>query len=75
MLETVGIADYAALKAANLPLGEQKLLEVARALASEPQLLLLDEPVAGLNEVETQKAAEMIMGLGKTGRYRDPGGA
>ena len=67
VLETVGIADYAAMKAANLPLGEQKLLEVARALASEPQLLLLDEPVAGLNEVETQKAAEMIMGLGKTG--------
>ena len=67
VLETVGIAEYAAMKAANLPLGEQKLLEVARALASEPQLLLLDEPVAGLNEVETQKAAEMIMGLGKTG--------
>jgi len=67
VLETVGIAEYAAMKAANLPLGEQKLLEVARALASEPQLLLLDEPVAGLNEVETQKAAEMIMGLGETG--------
>ena len=67
VLETVGIAEYAAMKAANLPLGEQKLLEVARALACEPQLLLLDEPVAGLNEVETQKAAEMIMGLGETG--------
>ena len=67
VLETVGIAEYAAMKAANLPLGEQKLLEVARALACEPQLLLLDEPVAGLNEVETQKAAEMIMGLSETG--------
>jgi len=67
VLETVGIADYAAMKAANLPLGEQKLLEVARALAGEPRLLLLDEPAAGLNEVETQKAAEMIKGLGETG--------
>ena len=67
LLETVGIAEYASMKAANLPLGEQKLLEVARALASEPRLLLLDEPAAGLNEVETQKAAEMIMGLSERG--------
>jgi len=67
LLKTVGIADYAQMKAANLPLGEQKLLEVARALASEPRLLLLDEPAAGLNEVETQKAAEMIMGLSERG--------
>jgi branched-chain amino acid transport system ATP-binding protein len=63
VLEMVGIAGNAHMKAANLPLGEQKLLEVARALAGEPKLLLLDEPAAGLNEVETQKAAEMIMEL------------
>ncbi len=67
VLERVGIAGYAHMKAANLPLGEQKLLEVARALASEPKLLLLDEPAAGLNEVETRKAGEMIMGLSKQG--------
>ncbi len=62
-LEKVGLADRADLEAANLPLGDQKLLEVARALAAEPRLLLLDEPAAGLNEAETQKAAKMIRGL------------
>ncbi len=63
VLETVGISEHAGTAAANLPLGEQKLLEVARALASQPRLLLLDEPVAGLNEAETKRAAGMIRGL------------
>lgn len=67
VLERVGISEYAHMKAGNLPLGDQKLLEVARALASEPTLLLLDEPAAGLNEVETRKAAKMIMGLKQQG--------
>jgi branched-chain amino acid transport system ATP-binding protein len=59
-LELLGIAGHAERTAGTLPLGEQKLLEMARALASEPKLLLLDEPVAGLNEAETEKNAERI---------------
>ncbi len=66
-LETVGIVKHAHITAANLPLGEQKLLEVARALAASPRLVLLDEPAAGLNEAETEKAAAMIQGLSEQG--------
>jgi len=66
-LESVGIKKHAHATAANLPLGEQKLLEVARALAAEPRLVLLDEPAAGLNEAETKKAAAMIQGLSEQG--------
>ena len=61
VLEQVGLADQARKQAGSLPLGEQKLLEVARALASGPKLLLLDEPAAGLNEKETRRAADMIL--------------
>lgn len=59
-LDFVGLADRAKEHAANLPLGEQKLLEVARALATEPKLLLLDEPAGGLNTRETERLAELI---------------
>ncbi len=62
-LEQVGLAAYAQQQAGSLPLGEQKMLEVARALASGPRLLLLDEPAAGLNEKETGRAARMIQGI------------
>lgn len=62
-LGQVGLTGQAGLKAGSLPLGEQKLLEVARALASGPKLLLLDEPAAGLNENETARAAKMILGI------------
>jgi len=55
-----GLAAKAQLPAGSLPLGEQKRLEVLRALASNPKLLLLDEPAAGLNEVETNRMADLI---------------
>jgi ABC-type branched-subunit amino acid transport system ATPase component len=59
-LKRVGLADKADLPAPSLPLGEQRLLELARALAAEPRLLLLDEPTAGLNAVETVRLAATI---------------
>jgi branched-chain amino acid transport system ATP-binding protein len=59
-LDFVGLAERAEERAANLPLGEQKLLEVARALATEPKILLLDEPAGGLNARETERLAELI---------------
>ncbi len=68
-LEMAGLARKASEMAGNLPFGEQRLLEIGRALATEPDLLLLDEPAAGLNEKETQELAGFIKdikGLGVT---------
>ncbi len=59
-LKRVGLADKADWPAPSLPLGEQRLLELARALAAKPSLLLLDEPTAGLNRVETVRLAATI---------------
>ena len=63
VLEMVGLADKADEEAGSLPLGEQKSLEIARAAATEPELLLLDEPAAGLNETETEAAANLFRTL------------
>ena len=60
LLNFVGLADKAAEEASSLPLGEQRILEIARALATQPDLLCLDEPAAGLNESDTQKVSKII---------------
>ncbi len=59
-LQFVGLEHRAGELAGNLPLGEQKLLEVARALATDPKILLLDEPAGGLNTRETEGLAVLI---------------
>jgi branched-chain amino acid transport system ATP-binding protein len=60
LLESFGLAGYRDTPARNLPYGEQRRLEIARALASEPKLLLLDEPAAGLNPQETEALMHLI---------------
>lgn len=59
-LTRVGLAARAQHEAGSLPLGERHLLEIARALATEPVLLLLDEPAAGLNDEETEGLARCV---------------
>jgi branched-chain amino acid transport system ATP-binding protein len=66
-LHFMGLEEKAGINAAALPLGDQKLLEIARALATEPKLLLLDEPAAGLNMRETAKLSETILRLPQRG--------
>lgn len=66
-LEFVGLADEMGKEAGSLPLGKQKLLEIARALATEPKLLLLDEPAGGLNTSETEQLGELIESIKKLG--------
>ena len=60
LLEVFGLAEEADYKAANLPYGKQRKLEIARALATDPKLLLLDEPAAGMNPNETQELMNTI---------------
>ena len=68
-LEFAGISDMALEKAATLSQGDLKRLEVARAIATEPELLFLDEPFGGLSPAETELMAKSIKRLHKGGRF------
>lgn len=61
LLSYFGLLEERNTLAANLPYGKQRKLEIARALATKPKLLLLDEPAAGMNPLETEELMKMIM--------------
>jgi ABC-type branched-subunit amino acid transport system ATPase component len=63
LLERFEMADLASARAGNLPYGDQRRLEMARALATNPQMVLLDEPTAGMNAVETAALGEQVVKL------------
>jgi branched-chain amino acid transport system ATP-binding protein len=67
MLAFVGLSRYSDLAAGNLSYGDQRRLEIARALAAEPKLLLLDEPAAGMNPLETQRLMDLIYAIRERG--------
>jgi branched-chain amino acid transport system ATP-binding protein len=67
LLDFVGLGGSAESLARNMPYGDQRRLEIARALATDPKLILLDEPTAGMNPQETKQASDLIF------RIRDSG--
>jgi branched-chain amino acid transport system ATP-binding protein len=68
LLARVGIAEFADAQADTVPTGAARLLELARALATDPQLLLLDEPSSGLDRAETDAFGELLRQLSAEGR-------
>ncbi|GAA2980731.1 ABC transporter ATP-binding protein [Actinokineospora diospyrosa] len=67
LLEFVGLASVHDELARNLPYGDQRRLEIARALATDPSVLLLDEPTAGMNPQETEATRQLIFAIRETG--------
>lgn len=67
ILEYLGLAEYYNEYASNLPYGDQRRLEIARAMATQPEILLLDEPAAGMNPSETAELMGLIQKLRDTG--------
>ncbi|WP_341702816.1 ABC transporter ATP-binding protein [Ferrovibrio sp.] len=67
LLDKVGLGEYATAPAASMPYGALKRLEIARALACQPRILLLDEPAAGLNEAETVVLERLLRDIAKSG--------
>ncbi|MCE1252499.1 MAG: ABC transporter ATP-binding protein [Anaerolineae bacterium] len=69
LLKMVGLQDYVKQKAGILPYGLQRRLEIARAMATHPELLLLDEPAAGMNEDECHELIQMIRNIHESKQY------
>lgn len=67
LLDFVGLSSAAGEVARNLPYGDQRRLEIARALATDPKVLLLDEPTAGMNPQETEATRQLIFRIRETG--------
>ena len=63
LLEAVGLSQYKNQQASNLPYGLQRRLEIARAMATRPEIILLDEPAAGMNEEESARISEFIRSI------------
>ncbi|HYE67717.1 MAG TPA: ATP-binding cassette domain-containing protein, partial [Anaerovoracaceae bacterium] len=66
-LKLIGLADKSNFDPGNLSSGQQKLLEIARALCEKPKLMVLDEPCAGLNETEVSELSEIIKAIRDVG--------
>nr|WP_238475719.1 ATP-binding cassette domain-containing protein [Rhodophyticola sp. CCM32] len=67
LLEQFNMGDYASVSAGNLAYGHQRRVEIMRAIASDPAVLMLDEPVAGMNDVESDELAQIFRDLAGRG--------